>query len=43
MYDVVANALTGRGREPEGLQRMIAFSIGAHILFTIGIVFVPSS
>jgi protein TonB len=43
MYDVVANALSGRGREPEGLQRMIAVSIGVHILLTIAIVFVPSN
>src|SRR5262245_52692658 len=43
MYDVVANALNGRGREPEGLQRMIAISIGAHILLTAAIVLVPAS
>ena len=42
MYDVVANALNGRAREPEGLQRMIALSIGAHILLMIAIVFVPA-
>jgi TonB family protein len=43
MYDVVANALNGRGREPQGLQRMIAISIGAHILLTAAIVLVPAS
>jgi TonB family protein len=41
MYDVVANALNGRMREPEGLRKMIAISIGAHIALTLAIVFLP--
>jgi TonB family protein len=42
MYDVVANALNGRGREPEGLRRMIGISIGAHVVLTAAIVMMPA-
>jgi protein TonB len=42
MYDVVANALSGRGREPVGLQRMIAISVGAHVVFTAALVLMPA-
>jgi periplasmic protein TonB len=42
MYDVVANALNGRGQEPEGLRKMIGISIGAHIALMAAIVILPA-
>lgn len=42
MYDVVGNALSNRSREPEGLQRMIALSIGAHVALTVALVLMPA-
>jgi len=42
MYDVVANALNGRGQEPEGLRRMIGISIGAHVALMAAIVILPA-
>jgi TonB family protein len=42
MYDVVASTLSGRMREPDGLRKMVAISIGAHIALTAVVVLLPS-
>jgi protein TonB len=42
MYDVVANALNGRAQEPDGLRRMMAISIGAHVVLLAAVVILPA-
>jgi protein TonB len=41
MHDAVSHAMYGRGREPEGLRRMVAISAAAHAAFIVAIAIVP--
>jgi protein TonB len=41
MHDAVSHAMYGRNREPDGLQRMVGFSIAAHAVLIVAIVLVP--
>lgn len=43
MHDAVSQALYGRGREPQGLSKMVAISGGLHVALMVLIVFLPAS
>jgi periplasmic protein TonB len=42
MADTVADIISARVQEPEGLSRMIAWSAGAHVVFLTGMLLMPA-
>jgi TonB family protein len=43
MIEAVSDIIAARSRQPEGLSRMIALSVGAHVLMVAGLMFAPAA